>query len=376
MTDHRDTRPGLRSRLARLAIQTSPETLVAGAAVYFSVVCSSRFWSLLLHSESQGLVGSTVTTLGTIVALSGAHVVLLMPFSSRWTLRPFLLFLFTANAFTIHFMDRYGVYVDTSMVQNVLQTDSAEALELMTWRLAPYVLVYTVVPALLLLGTRLVRVPFAIAARRKAILLVCGCAALGIGLLVCSKSYTSLSRNNPKARYLIVPANYIVSVARIGLSAGRDLNTERAPVGTDAVLGDAWKGDSRPVVFVVVVGESARASSFSLNGYSRDTNPRLAGVPGLVNFPQVSACGTSTANALPCMFSPFARSDPEHRRARRYESLLDVVERSGLEVSWVDNNSGCKGVCDGVETVSVEESSSSDLCSDGTCFDEILLSGA
>ena len=41
----------------------------------------------------------------------------------------------------------------------------------------------------------------------------------------------------------------------------------------------------------------------------------------------------------------------QRRRARcnrkaNYEGLLDVVQRSGMAVLWLDNQSGCKGACD------------------------------
>jgi lipid A ethanolaminephosphotransferase len=54
---------------------------------------------------------------------------------------------------------------------------------------------------------------------------------------------------------------------------------------------------------VIVVGETARAMNFSLVGYHRATNPKLAEVPGPIGFQDVSSCGTATAQSLPCMFS-------------------------------------------------------------------------
>ena len=43
-----------------------------------------------------------------------------------------------------------------------------------------------------------------------------------------------------------------------------------------AALGPSYAAQARPPLFVVVVGETARADHFSLNGYDRDTNPELA----------------------------------------------------------------------------------------------------
>jgi lipid A ethanolaminephosphotransferase len=62
-------------------------------------------------------------------------------------------------------------------------------------------------------------------------------------------------------------------------------------------------------VFVLVVGETARADHFSLNGYPRNTNPKLSAQPGLINLPNVYSCGTETAVSVPCMFSDIGRAN-------------------------------------------------------------------
>jgi len=283
--------------------------------------------------------------------------------------------LFAANAITIYFMDQFGVFVDTSMIRNVFQTDAAETSELITWKMGRYLLLYAAIPLIIVLRTKLTESSLATAAKRKALFTGIAIAAVALGGITSLKELSSFFRNNRPARYLITPGNYIVSVARVGFSSGRELHKERAPVGRDAALGATWSENERPLLFVLVVGETARAANFSLNGYSRDTNPRLSEIPDLVNFSNVTACGTSTADSLPCMFSSFAKSDREITHAHEYESLLDVVKHSGLEVSWLDNNSGCKGVCDGVDSVSVSADRSDPLCASGECFDEILLTG-
>src|SRR5262249_25777438 len=101
-------------------------------------------------------------------------------------------------------------------------------------------------------------------------------------------------------------------------------------------------GDVREVV-VLVLGESATASHFSLDGYERDTNPELR-ARDVLNFPHVTSCGTSTAESLPCMFSDLGQANYTHRKAEARENLLDVLQRVGVTVLWRDNNSGGKGV--------------------------------
>jgi lipid A ethanolaminephosphotransferase len=129
-------------------------------------------------------------------------------------------------------------------------------------------------------------------------------------------------------------------------------------------------------VTVIVVGETARAMNFSLNGYARETNPRLAQVKELVNFNNVSSCGTATAVSVPCVFSDLTREGYSEDKARSKEGLLDVLQHAGLEVIWRDNNSGCKGVCARVRFEDMSKPvAGNPLCNSEECFDEHLLEG-
>jgi lipid A ethanolaminephosphotransferase len=73
------------------------------------------------------------------------------------------------------------------------------------------------------------------------------------------------------------------------------------------------------------------------------------------------------------MFSPYGRAHYNERRIRSSEGLLDVLERAGYEVRWLDNQSGCKGVCKGVEYEKIDASMAPDLCTGGECRDEVLV---
>ena len=72
------------------------------------------------------------------------------------------------------------------------------------------------------------------------------------------------------------------------------------------------------------------------------------------------------------MFSAVGRRDNE-KRIRSSESLLHVLSRAGVSVRWKDNQSGCKGVCDGLGETIVDPKADAALCEDGRCFDEVLL---
>ena len=125
---------------------------------------------------------------------------------------------------------------------------------------------------------------------------------------------------------------------------------------------------------MLVVGETARSQNFSLNGYARQTNPELA-KRGVISFPDAVACGTSTEVSLPCMFSVFGRARYDEEKIQTHESVLHVLARAGVQVLWRDNQSGCKGICDGLPTEQLDHSKDPALCQGDQCFDEILLKG-
>jgi lipid A ethanolaminephosphotransferase len=98
--------------------------------------------------------------------------------------------------------------------------------------------------------------------------------------------------------------------------------------------------------------------------------------PSLALFPVVDTCGTNTETSVPCMFAPVGRRDYDESRIRREQSLLHVLAKAGVGVRWLDNQSGCKGVCDGLaQTFTKDLPLAPGLCRDGQCLDDSLLHG-
>jgi lipid A ethanolaminephosphotransferase len=194
-------------------------------------------------------------------------------------------------------------------------------------------------------------------------------------MVVFFKSLAPTLREHRELRYLLTPTNYIQAVNSY-VRAKWSTPVVVAPLGRDAVKGAAWADSKRRTVTILVVGETARAMNFSLNGYARETNPTLKTVPGLINFPNVQSCGTATAVSVPCVFSALGRQDYSDALAHSQEGLLDVLSHAGFDVLWRDNNSGCKGVCDRVryEDLSVPVAGNP-MCEGDECYDERLLQG-
>ena len=283
--------------------------------------------------------------------------------------KPVLCLFVIVSSVVSYFMNSYGILIDATMLENVLQTDPAEATELFNWRLVLWVVLLGVVPAILIS-----KVPLLVVSWQREILVKLASTlvvVLGFGFIALAfyQPYASLLRNHREVRLMLVPSNILLAVnsyAKQQAAASRQLEI----VGADAKrISESTR--IKPRVMVIVVGETARAANFGLNGYSRQTTPQLAALEDtVINFSNVTSCGTATAVSVPCMFQEVGRS--EYREPYR-EGLLDIIQRAGMNVLWRDNNSGCKGACDRVPSEDVSKLKIVELCSTGECHDEILL---
>jgi lipid A ethanolaminephosphotransferase len=92
-----------------------------------------------------------------------------------------------------------------------------------------------------------------------------------------------------------------------------------------------------------------------------------------VNFPHVIACGTSTAESVPCIFSGLGQAHFSHKSAAARESLFGALERLGVSAFWRDNSTGCKDVCDEQHFEERANWTDERFCDSAGCFDELLL---
>jgi lipid A ethanolaminephosphotransferase len=352
-------------------LQVSAEALLFGVCAFFALVFNLPFWrgaSQFLGTMSVQ-VGRDLLLMGMVITC--LHFLLLLPFVNRYTLKPILSLLVIAGAAAGYFSWYYGTYFDVSMINNVLQTDINESQELLTMHYALFMLVITV-PPLILLNTAVIKTfSMASAIKRRCVSAAAVGALLLISLLVSFQTFSGLMRNHTQLRYLVNPGNLLVSVPRSLLNQVNHRAISKLPVGLDAHR-TATSKPVKPRLLVLVVGETVRSANWGLNGYERDTTPKLSAVPNLVNFADVTSCGTSTAVSLPCMFSDVGKDQYSEVYGLSHESLLNVVQHASFKVKWIDNQSGCKGVCDDIDLEIIKSGRDTTMCTDGHCFDGAL----
>jgi lipid A ethanolaminephosphotransferase len=360
------------TRLRRPAMQL--ETLLLAAALFLLLAVNRPFWRAALADRAAAEPATWLFAGAVLAAFTAFYFAAAALVANRYTAKPLLTVLFMVSAAAGYYMDRYGVYFDRAMLRNVFATNAKESAELLSRDLGLYLLAFGVLPSAAVWWVRLKPRPLGRAVLVRVGWIAGAVLAGAASLVLVFADFASLMRNHREVRHLLTPGNLVA--ASIGNAWGRTRHAgePRLPVGADAKLGPAWKARTRPALFVLVVGETARAQNFALNGYGRATTPRLAGLD-VINFPHAQACGTSTEVSLPCMFSPFGRRHYDEEKILSHESLLHVLARAGFKVLWRDNQSGCKGVCDGLPAEQLDHAHVDALCAEGQCLDEVLLQG-
>lgn len=362
--------PGTLAQLRAYRPRLGPECLTLLTALAFTLFYNIPFWQNAFADQVLAMPANWALAAGYAVVLTSLQYVVFLFFVSRWTVKPVLALLIGVAAAVSYFSCYYGTYFDTTMIDNVLQTDTREASELLTGSFLLHMTIFAVLPIALLSRVVVPKVSWRRAIVRRASYLSLAAIALVGSVLLTYHSLSPLMRNRPELRYLVTPGNYLVSMERVLAASESVAPQRRQPLGIDA--GVAVHEGQKPALLVIVVGETVRAANWGLNGYARQTTPQLAR-RDVIDYSNVASCGTSTAVSVPCMFSPLGHEDYDEAYIEQHESLLDVFEHAGLDVLWLDNQSGCKGVCAGVETHSIAPSDYPSLCEDGRCFDEVLV---
>ncbi|WP_313075036.1 phosphoethanolamine--lipid A transferase [Melaminivora sp.] len=361
---------------AWLARPLTAQQIVLRLSLYLMLFANAPLWLQLARTgASPGLYLRSALALAVLLVCGMVAILAFTAWTRGMRLVWWLVVLVAALA--QYYMLVYSVVMDPGMAANVLQTDVREVADLLGPRMLALVLAVLALPTWWLLRVRIPPMrPLAQVGRNLA-LLALALAVAAATIVVSSRELAPLMRNHTQLRYLMNPLASLYSTAFAVLEPHLMRSSELVPMTEGAALGASHAAPgAKPLLFILVVGETARADHFGLNGYARDTTPELARRE-VLSWKSVYSCGTSTFASLPCMFSPLGKQAFESRKSE-YENLLDVAQAAGLAVLWLDNQSGCKGVCERVPTASTADSLApaqrARLCEgSGECRDTAML---
>jgi lipid A ethanolaminephosphotransferase len=341
------------------------------ATLFLLLVANGRLWRIVFSLAPPGLAGA-----GFVLAMGVLLLVLvalpLLPLGFKPLLKPWIGFVLFVAAGAAYFMDHYGAVVDRFAIQSVAETNLQEGGEWLSWNMAWTLLGLFVLPALALWRIRIDWQPFRRELWSRLKLALALALALALVAVLAGRQIASTLRNHRELGHLANPVAVLSATLSYVHELRHTTNVVAAPLGRDARRTGAMAAGGRPVVFVLVLGESARAASFSLGGYARDTNPELSKLP-IDYFGNVRSCGTDTAVSVPCMFSHLGRSDYSESKAAASENVLDILSHAGYRVTWYDNNTGSKGVARRLDERDEYNAQDPRFCGRAGCYDAILV---
>jgi glucan phosphoethanolaminetransferase (alkaline phosphatase superfamily) len=111
------------------------------------------------------------------------------------------------------------------------------------------------------------------------------------------------------------------------------LKVEKTDFDPSFKYDSARNNDSLTVV--LVIGESARADHFSLNGYPRQTNPSLENSNNVLSYPKIYSEYTYTNRSLPHLLT---RADSASESiAYTEKSFITLFEKCNYRTEWISN---------------------------------------
>jgi lipid A ethanolaminephosphotransferase len=282
-----------------------------------------------------------------------------------------LAFFLFASSQAAYYMDQYGVIVDVVMIDNILNTNPQEFVGLLSFSLVMRTLLLGLIPAWLVLKYQPRLLDFRAELKSRVILL--GLLVISLVLVVApfTAGYASFIREHKTTRLYANPTYFAYSAYQY-LSQHLKSSAVLALKKTAQDAKEIGLKDKKELV-ILVVGETARADRFSLNGYKRETNPELR-KQEVVSLSNVSSCGTSTGESVPCMFSVMKRRDFDREEALHIENALDVLFEHGVQILWRDNNSDSKGVATRMRYENFKSPTLNPVC-DSECRDIGMLGG-
>ncbi|MBK6629600.1 MAG: phosphoethanolamine--lipid A transferase [Betaproteobacteria bacterium] len=355
-------------RIQILKTEVSRNTLLLLAGFLLVAGGNATFFSNVLHAFPPS--GSNIPALASLaLAFFAVNVILIGGVALGRLTKPVLMLTLLVSSLTAYFTDSFGVVISDEMLTNVVQTNASEAADLITLKLLAYFVLLGVLPSFLIWRTPLRWQGWRHELTARAKLLGLCMLAIVVMVMAFGSFYASFIRAHKSLRSYANPAYFLVSSIKfIGGGKQPAGKTQIAVVAPDARID---KGDKHRELVILVVGETARADRLSINGYERDTTPRLkeAQAISLSNF---WSCGTSTAVSVPCMFSPYGMGRFNLKNTGSEENLLDILQRAGVNVLWLDNNSDSKGVAVRVPYRNYRSPENNTVC-DSECRDEGML---
>ena len=243
----------------------------------------------------------------------------------------FLFVFFAAFQLVLLYLFGTGV-IAVDMFLNLVTTNSEEVMELLDNLLPAVVGVFVIYLPLLILAVIHIRKKHQISVSFQHHIRKWVMEAGSIGLFCLLACYVVV--DGYRMRNQLYPVNVCYNLY---LAFERNAASENYQEASRNFRFDARSGHDAeaPEVYVMVVGETARAHNFSLYGYPRNTNPLLSKTPGITVFPDATTQSNTTHKSVPMLLS--AASAEDFPRLFHEKGILAAFREAGFHTVFISN---------------------------------------
>jgi len=345
-------------------------------AVVFALVINSGIWRIYLQNNEITSFSNVVQMLSFFLFLFFIILALFSIFNFPVIQKTFLSLVILISVPAMYFILCHGVQYDQTMLHNILETDFNETIELLTMSFIIVFVLLAVFPILTIINAKV--------CYRKFLKQLMGNISsflifVVLALLSIYSHYAQLSsfvrNNNIQLSNSLLPIAPVRALYKNLVAVKSEMNIEKNILDPNAkTAAFSAVEDRKPFVLVVVVGETAREKSFSLKDVGMTgQRENLIGRQNTLYFDNFWSCGTNTALSVPCMFSLYSQKDYQRSMNREFENVAELSKRVGYDVSWRNNNSGCKGICNQLTRNPISKQDSKEFLHDGEYYDEVLV---
>ncbi len=245
----------------------------------------------------------------------------------RWG---YFLFLHVAGCALTYFYTLFDVSMSYDTLAWLLETNRAEVDSFVTWPL--FLLLCAGIAVSLVHSSLSQSFRASLAGRRYAamagLLLLCALVSAEGGRaafkhLGGKASYEALSMSR------IVPVSVVKAAAAYVREERRSDTLAALPDPADAASSLVIPDHEKPVV-VFIIGESARADHFGINGYERDTTPRLSLERNIINYGVCRSFANTTRISLIGILTDATIED----RTPRHGSFISLFNKHGYDTAF------------------------------------------
>ena len=183
-------------------------------SLYFSFALNVKFWSFISENIHIDNLKSAIFALSLPVFIFAALYLFFSLLVWPKIFKPLIIILLILSSCSDYAMYKLGVIIDADMVRNFAETTWREGADFITIRSVLYVLFLGIVPATIILITKIKFNPIKQEIKQRLFYNFIVLAIFAVLIAVSYKEYVSFGRNNRIVRKYINTFNYIYSVGK------------------------------------------------------------------------------------------------------------------------------------------------------------------